>query len=739
VQPEVPSAPDAPIPRPPKTPGEPVLSQPGQFEEFEPKSNIAIKWLADVRAESYDFGLYDPRTESTKYESAISPSDICTQTECTWNHQVDVPTGEGYKLRLRASNSEGNSLWVERTFSVGKGADPEPLITASFTVSAITGPAPHTVTVDASASTDSIGIVDYSWNFGDGQTAAGADLVTTNHVYETPGVYSIILSVSNAAGNSDSQIVIVTVDEVKPPVELSDAEAARLLAQTSFGATESDIAKVRELGIEGWIDWQLTLTSPPHLEYLEAHSGDDRIGDKPSSVRDPRHEIFWLSAIDGEDQLRSRVAFALSQLLVVSDVGQSLANAQRGMTNYYDILRNNAFGNYRELLEEVTLNPVMGLFLSSLQNGKGSEETNTRADENFAREVLQLFSIGIENLNPDGTSAGGEAFTQEDVENFARVFTGWNYKGADRWNKGFGTGPDMTSPMVAWKDYHDEGSKTLLGGEVIPAGLTAREDLERALDNIFKHKNVAPFISRQLITKLVTSNPSPAYVGRVAAVFENNGLGEKGDLGATVKAVLMDQEARNPGTNPNFGKLREPVIRLSHLWRAFSITPGTRGSNRGEYNTYSPALRDINGQIGQAVLRSPSVFNFYHPDYAPNGPVLDAALMGPEFEIFTDGNIIATAGRLNNQIHRFYKQTTSQSDLQPSSLDFSKELALVSDPQALLDHMNLLMMSGSMSTEMNDILLTHIQSLPNDDKGNIRKIQDALSLIIASPEYLIQR
>jgi len=461
---------------------------------------------------------------------------------------------------------------------------------------------------------------------------------------------------------------MVSVDEVvppppaaPPPTELTEADAARLLAQATFGATENSIAAVLDLGIEGWIDRQLTLTSPPHLDYVLVHSN--------GSNRDARNEIWWSSVVDGEDQLRSRVAFALSQLFVVSDLGKTLSNAQYGMTNYYDMLRDNAFGNYRELLEDVSKNPVMGIFLSSLQNDKGSEEDNTRADENFAREVLQLFSIGLDNLNQDGTPSGGSAFSQEHVEAFAQVFTGWNYKNASRWNRSINSGADLISPMEAWEDHHDTNAKTLLGGETIPAGLSAEEDMERAMDNIFAHQNIAPFISRHFILQLVTSNPSPAYIGRVAAVFNDNGEGVRGDLGATIKAILMDPEARNPGSDANFGKLREPLLRLSHLWRAFSITPGTE-SVRGEYNTNSPALRDISLVTGQAILRSPSVFNFYQPDYSPNGPVLESGLISPESQIFTDGNIIATASRLNQQVHRFYKQSSIPNDLKQSQLDF---------------------------------------------------------------------
>lgn len=268
-----------------------------------------------------------------------------------------------------------------------------------------------------------------------------------------------------------------------------------------------------------------------------------------NSGRGPRHEVWWSTAVDGEDQLRLRVAFALSQLFVVSDTGYTLANAQYGITSYYQMLLDNAFGNYRELLEKVTLHPVMGLYLSMLQNSKGDSETSTRPDENYAREVLQLFSIGLYVLNADGSTDGESSFTQDRIEAFARVFTGWNYADAGRWDRPLFTSADMISPMLPFENFHDTDEKQLLNGVVLPAGQDARDDLEMALDNIFEHPNVGPFIATQLIKRLVTSNPSPSYVRDLALVFDDDGTGTRGNLGAVIKALLMHEEAR---TIPDF-------------------------------------------------------------------------------------------------------------------------------------------------------------------------------------------
>jgi len=502
------------------------------------------------------------------------------------------------------------------------------------------------------------------------------------------------------------------------------------LAQASFGASSESIKEVQLLGIETWIDRQLELMGPAHLDYVRQHSN--------GSNRDARHEVWWSDAVNGSDQLRQRVAYALSQLFVVSDIGFTLANAQYGVTAYYDMLREHAFGNYRELLEAVTLNPVMGIYLSMLQNDKGSYIDNTRADENFAREILQLFSIGLHNLNVDGTRAEGNTFTQRNIENFARVFTGWNYKDAGRWDRPLFTKQDLISPMEPFEDHHDTSSKVLLNNTALPAGLSAREDLQKALDNIFVHQNVAPFVSTHLIKQLITSNPTHGYIKRVATVFNDNGKGVKGDLGATVKALLMDKEARDPDIMTDYGKLREPMLRLSHLWRAFSIQPGKQ-NKRGEYNTASPALKNLDSITGQAVLRSPSVFNFYDPNHSPAGPVRDAQMLAPEFQIFTESNVLLTTSRVNRQIYRHFKQNSNKSQLNSSYLDFAKEIKLAADANKLLDHLSLLLLSGTMSTALRELLVEHIETLPRNKEGKKRRVQEAVSLISASPEYLVQK
>lgn len=519
--------------------------------------------------------------------------------------------------------------------------------------------------------------------------------------------------------------------------EANDESSARLLAQASFGPTLADISNVKRLGIEGWVQNQLDLPGTSHLAYSDQNNGS------PSNP-EVRVEKWWLDAIESEDQLRGRVAFALSEIFVVSDVQQTLGNAQLGLTNYYDMLRRNAFGNFRQLLEDVTLSPVMGVYLSMLQNARADPLSNTRADENFAREVMQLFSIGLHELNIDGTrrlSNGNPipTYSQEDVSEYARVFTGWSYAGTDRWDaRPLSRYANFLEPMVPYPDYHDTGEKTLLGDTVIPAGLSAEEDLAMALDSLFLHPNVGPFIAKQLIQRLVTSNPTPGYVKRVALKFNDNGLRVRGDLKAVVKAILMDREARTGHeTVTDFGKLREPLLRMTHLWRAFD---GQYAEGTGRYATNSPQLKNVSSVFGQSVLNSSSVFNFFHPDYAPLGVLRDRGLVAPESELYTESYVLSANSYINTYIHRFYDDGNNTGGVQfLSYLNIRPQVSLAADAEALLDQLDLLLLSGQMSDGMREILVDHIEALPENAAGRASRVLDSISLIMASPSYLVQK
>jgi hypothetical protein len=348
-------------------------------------------------------------------------------------------------------------------------------------------------------------------------------------------------------------------------------DASRFLAQTSFGATAKDIDYIVKNGKSAWLDKQFALAQTSQLEFLDKrltffgydptpsvpYFDDQNGGDGVWRRYIMRQDIWWETAVWGQDQLRQRIAFALSQILVVSQQGADEYARERGFANYHDILAKQAFGNYKDLLLDISLNPIMGIYLSALNNPKADEKLNIRPDENYAREVLQLFSIGLNELNNDGSlkvDAQGKpiyTFDQDSIKEFSRVFTGWSMSKTNNFGDygAYAAPVSNTEPMKAYADFHDNGAKTLLNGQVIPAGKTPLEDMQAAMNNIMAHNNVAPFVGKKLIQYLVTSNPSPAYIERVSKVFNDNGKGIKGDMKAIVKAIYLDDEARTPPQN----------------------------------------------------------------------------------------------------------------------------------------------------------------------------------------------
>ena len=564
-----------------------------------------------------------------------------------------------------------------------------------------------------------------------------------------------------------------------------DADAARFLAQATFGPTSAAIAHLRDIGYEAWLDEQFAAPASTQVPYLDWVEGLPSVPEGNNHVTDDtRVEIWTINAVGTPDpsrgglvptdQLRQRVAFALSEIFVVSSSNGTLTYQPWALASWYDMLVDNAFGNYRALIEDVTLHPAMGIFLSHIQNQKADATRNIRPDENYAREVMQLFSIGLVQLAPDGTPLLDDdeqpipTYDQATVRGFAQVLTGWN------WNN-TGCGPDTyvcctedtylnCGPydynVPAWKlpmqpvdAFHDSaGDKQLLvydnvalAGGVLPGGGNTQADLAAALDNLASHPNVGPFIAHRLIQRLVTSNPSPAYVARVAAVFADDGHGVRGDLKAVVRAILLDDEARrghlqHPTT---FGKLREPLIKTTHLWRALDARSA---SGRVDSLTPYPA---IEAWYGQGPLRSPSVFNFFRPDYRQPGEINDLGLFSPEFQILSDTMAVATPNRLFSMSFCYFTTSTGLLDERCWTeggatlyLDTARDAPLAaSDPAGLIDRYDLLFLSGQMSDFMRDILLTRLQAIDDDDadtRGRLR-VQHALYLIVNSPEYSIQK
>ena len=503
--------------------------------------------------------------------------------------------------------------------------------------------------------------------------------------------------------------------------QLDDANAHRFLVRSTFGPTLETVAKLKQQTPVDWISEQMQMT-PTYMS--------DRLSQE--NFRWGQYvNVWWKTAIEADDQLRQRVAFALSEILVIS-AKDALGEQQEAVANYYDMLVDHAFGNYRDLLEAVTLSPVMGEYLSMKGNRKPETDKNIRPDENYARELLQLFSIGLVKLNDDGSVQLDEnglpapTYDQDVIEAFAHVFTGWHFANVDdfRWP----TTKDYISPMQPNEDYHDKGPKTLLDGFQVPAGQSAREDLTMALDNIFNHSNIGPFIVKQLIQRLVTSNPSPQYIRDIVSVFNDNGVGVRGSIGSVVSAILLHEEAFHghilyPRT---FGKLKEPVMRVTSLWRAFMPDEIDFDFN------YAWAA----SELSQAPLNAHSVFNFFTPFFSQPGMIRDNGLSSPEFEIHDETSIINITNRLlaNSVWSHNYKHESSP---QRIVINIDAEVDLASDSEALLDRLNQVLMGGTMS----DALRSEARALMDArDYGwaDSQKVVEAIFLIVSSPESAVQ-
>lgn len=515
--------------------------------------------------------------------------------------------------------------------------------------------------------------------------------------------------------------LLLSAESALAAAKLSDADIARFLNHASFGATEASIAKVKELGtFEAYLDQQFALPLPEYPAYADVPTNYDNATCDRTCRRDfysayPLQVNFYRNALTGPDQLRQRVAFALSQILVVSAQDNDIDHPSR-LQPYLKLLDKHAFGSYRELLEDITLNPAMGVYLDMAGNKK------TAPNENYARELLQLFSIGLFELNKDGTLKKDKAglpiatYDQAVIDNFSRVFTGWGLATlTDSALKNYQT------PMIETADNHDVESKILLGNVNVPAGNTMAQDLDAALDNIFANSNVAPFISRQLIQQLVASNPSPAYVGRVAGVFKDS----NGDLKQVVKAILLDKEALKP-PGKNAGHLRSPVLWLTHLLRAFSVNDTT--SDFVLSDGYLPSQF----RLLQDVYRAPSVFNYYPPDFA----VPNSKLQGPEFGIYSTTEAFKRTNFAYALVYHTLLPTKLPNDDRPKGtwIDSSSLQSLANDSKALVARLATLMMPEGMSPKMQKTLVTILDTAPVSER-----VQNAIYWIATSPQFLIEK
>ena len=513
---------------------------------------------------------------------------------------------------------------------------------------------------------------------------------------------------------------------------LALSEISRFMSQATFGPTSPDeLVAIQTYGFEQWMMQQFDLPAASQLDYVKATA---RLREDGRPIEENSYEAIWQQWLYGKDQLRARVAFALSQILVISNIAPDLNPL--AMSSYMDMLNRNAFGNYRTLLEEVTLHPAMGYYLNMLGSEKEDPESGRLPNENYAREILQLFSIGLVKLNPDGTPVTGPdgqpipTYDQQVVLGFAKAFSGWSFGGRNAADPdAFQSGDEnWTVPMQPWAQKHSAGPKLLFDGRVIAGGQSPRKDMTDALDAIFQHPNVGPFVARRLIQRLVTSNPSPAYVGRVAAVFGRNALGQRGDLKAVVWAILLDPEARDASlaASNTAGKQREPVIRFANLLRGL----GARSANGRNAIHY---LDSADNALGQSPLLSPTVFNFYSPDYKMPGPTAQAGLVAPEFQITNETTVVGTLNFFANLV----QEGGYGWDESRLALDYAPLEALAADPAKLIDRLGLMFMNDAVSPQTRAAMMRTLTAIPASDKAG--RVKAALTLTAVAPDFVIQR
>ena len=591
-----------------------------------------------------------------------------------------------------------------------------------------------------------------------GEGTAGAQQAGSE---ESSGVAKILAAAkSMSIGSATAVAPGVLAPSDRPGSRL---EAFRFMTNATFGASATDEESLKAYGYNGWIDQQFAAPATSHRAYWEAADAALKAVDPNSSAdQNQIFETFWKQALNGPDQLRQRVAYALSQIFVISLVDSVIGDQPRAVTAWLDMLGANAFGNYRTLLEAVSLHPQMGRYLSHLANQKANTVSGRVPDENYSREVMQLFSIGLVRLNNDGTPllVNGqpvETYGPADVTGLARVFTGfsWACPGAPTNSSCFFGGttggttplsdPDRQfKPMVGYPAFHSTEAKTFLG-TTIPVQATANPaaSLNTALNTLFNHPNVGPFLGKQLIQRLVTSNPSPAYVAAVSNAFNNNGQGVRGDMKAVIRTVLMHPEARV--MNNSAGKLREPVLRLAAYMRAFPHTSDTGAWRVGNTDSSSTSL-------GQTALRSPSVFNFYRPGYvAPGSQSAAAGLVSPEMQLLNEtsasgwtnymrDNIASGVGLSNGTVNGV---VFNRRDLQRN---WALELDLTTKPPLLAQRIADKLLYGQVSPLLQQEISTAVSTITIPATGTTAianakrtRLNAALLLTLASPDFLVQK
>jgi uncharacterized protein (DUF1800 family) len=594
----------------------------------------------------------------------------------------------------------------------GGGGTPATVSVTSANASVLAGGSDN-----LTASISDMSSTSFTWSVNG--VAGGNSTVGTISGSGTTAIYTAPMSIPTApqvtiaaavsGGSNLSGSTTVTVQSAGLSANVAD----RFLEQTTFGPTSPLVSQVQQTGLQNFLANQFNMAVTPYADPAATETN-----------LTPLQQRYFVQLITAPDQLRQRVAFALAQIFVVA--GDKITTPQ-GYTPYLNLLETDAFTNYRQIMQDVTLSPAMGHYLDMVNNDKPNTTTGTHADENYAREMMQLFSIGLSMLNEDGSTqisngAPIPTYTQSIVQEFAVAYTGWTYPtmpGAtlQKHNPAYWTGP-----MVPFESNHDETAKQLLtytgvtNSGSLPAGQTAEQDLSGAMDNIFNHPNVPPFVALRLIQHLVTSNPSPAYVQRVADVFKNNGSGVRGDMKAVITAILMDPEARRGDSAATAvagdGHLQEPILFMTGLLRAFNAT--TDGAN----------LAGQGSSMGQNALFSPSVFNFYSPFFATT-----TGHPAPEFQLLTTATALARANWINTFAFGSLGTTTT--------IDFSSYGTEAANPSTLLADLNTLMMHGTMSSSMQNDVLTAMQSVPAGSTQALTQAKTAIYLIASSSQYQV--
>jgi uncharacterized protein (DUF1800 family) len=513
------------------------------------------------------------------------------------------------------------------------------------------------------------------------------------------------------------------------PTDADWTAASRLLAQAAWGGNKAGLSEVIQNGAQVWLNTQLAAPlSRSMTDWLVEKNFHDPAVSSNVNGDGGWPNAMWWKLFSAADPVRQRAVLAWSEHFVVSALGLPISWRNFALANYWETLEKNAFGNFRALLEAVTLSSAMGSYLNMKGNQKANPAIGRSPDENYAREVMQLFTIGLYKLQADGSlqlDARGqpiETYDNNDIQGLAKVFTGWNLAGGQDPSGVLAAGAYRHGlPMVLDAALHSPEEKRFLG-QVIPAGTDAKTSLKIALDTLFNHPNTAPFVCKQLIQRLVTSNPSPAYVARVAQVFANDDQGVRGNLKAVWLAMLLDAEARSPGSGAS-GKLREPVVRLVQWGRSFSAS-----SSDGLWGL---GYTDADTNLGQMPLRAPSVFNFFRPGYVPPNTAISAnQWLAPEFQIVTEPTVV---GYINFMVGTVNNARTIKAD-------YSNELLMVNDPGALLAWLNVCLAGGAISVDNQALMVQALSSMPaSTDANKLNRIYAAILLVMASTDYLIQR